>query len=142
MGIRKRQCRERIKVQPTGTYKTGAIKTDTGKVYIAPGTAGTCVIELKNTSSEVSEDYTISADDVTNWSAPQNLKLNGVAAASFTDVTGTLAIGETKQVTINWEWPYYTSDTDDGEDTIDGKAADDMSIKFLVKGVQTKPTTD
>ena len=127
----------------TGTYVSGAVKTENGSVYIAPGTSGKCDITVANTTSEVAVDYTISAKDVNDWTAPKNLQLNGVAAASFADVTGTLAIGESKTVSINWTWPYGNGDeTEDGEDTDDGVAAKDMVIKFAISGVQKKPTTN
>ena len=115
---------------------------------IAPGTKGTCNIELSNTKSDVGVNYTITVKEV---SGPQNLvfKNKSTQLAVGSTITGKLKAGEeTKTVAISWEWPYYTDDTDDAEDTIDGRTAagsattgtDEMKVTFDVTGVQTKPS--
>lgn len=115
---------------------------------IAPGTKGTCDIELSNTESEVGVNYTITIKEV---SGPQNLvfkyKSNELAVDST--VTGKLKVGETKTVSISWTWPYETDEgAGDAADTLDGRTAahkattgtDEMKVTFDVTGVQTKPS--
>ena len=99
---------------------------------IAPGTSGSFVIELSNENTEVGVDYTINLGNVTN--KPTNLTFNG-----GTTYTGTLTPGETgKEVTINWEWPYETTDGD-ADDTADGEAANTMTVNATITGVQVQP---
>lgn len=100
---------------------------------IAPGTSGSFVIELSNEHSEVGVDYTITLGNTTNQ--PTNLTFSGGGT-----YTGTLTPGETgKQVTVNWSWPYETTDGDD-EDTADGVAANTMTVNATITGVQVEPT--
>ena len=126
---------------------TSGVKTGTlvnGK--IAPGTEGNCVIELSNETGEVSVDYTIAVDAAAT-TTPKNLLVKNHedtdygALTSFTIVGAEpIAINGTKTVTIDWKWPYETgTDEDDANDTDDGEAAADMSIKFIVTGVQSDP---
>jgi len=115
---------------------------------IAPGTKGTCNIELSNTESEVGVNYTITIKEV---SGPQNLVVKYGSKPVVVDgkITGKLEVKETKNVAISWTWPYETdSGAGDTADTIDGRTAagqattgtDEMKITFDVSGVQTKPT--
>jgi len=115
---------------------------------IAPGTKGTCNIELSNANSEVGVNYTITIKEV---SGPQNLvfKYGSNVLAVNSTVTGKLKVGGTKTVSISWAWPYETdSGAGDTADTIDGRTAadnattgtDEMKVTFDVTGVQTKPT--
>lgn len=117
---------------------------------IAPGTAGTCTIELSNANSEVGVEYTIKLSSITNQ--PTNLKFyktkngtnysNPLTTTSGT-VTGTIAPQAASSVTetIYWVWPYETgTDADDVADTTDGVAANTMNITFEISGVQTEPT--
>ena len=115
---------------------------------IAPGTSGTCEIEIANAQSEVGVKYTIT---VAELNAPQNVEFtkdDGTAIAKNGTITGTLKPGESaKKVKINWKWKYYTSDADDGEDTIDGRTAagkastgvDKLEATFNISGVQVQP---
>ena len=114
---------------------------------IAPGTKGTCTFALANTRSEVGVNYTIT---LTSLSGPQNLvfKNGGASIVQGGTITGTLAPGASAEtITIDWEWPYYTNDADDEEDTIDGRTAageastgtDTMEVTFDISGVQVQP---
>ena len=131
----------------TSTVVSGALATAAsgGDIIIAPGTSGTCTIELKNTTSEVKVKYEISSPVLNG--APTNLKLNGAAADSFTPVTGYIDMGGTDTATITWEWPYETGTPTDGvapgdeDDTDDGEAGGNMTVTFTVKGIQVNPAT-
>ena len=126
----------------TSSVKTGTLVND----KIAPGTEGNCVIELSNSTGEVSVDYTIEVD-ATNTTTPTNLLVKNHEDTDYSALTNftivgaePIAINGTKTVTIDWKWPYETgTDADDENDTDDGENADDMSIKFIVTGVQSDP---
>ena len=141
----------------TGTYVSGAIKTENGKVIIAPGTKGECVVKLSNEQSDVAVDYKITAD-ATASTVPTNLKLTGdgntaTTLGSFVK-TGTLAIGaKNKEVKIGWEWPYETGDdvssgaivdNQKSGDTVDNSDASKttMTLSFKIQGIQKKPTAN
>lgn len=137
-----------IECSITSTVQSGAIKASTtDKPIIAPGTSGKCDIQVANTTSEVKVKYTISLADDGLVNAPKNLKLNGSAASSFAGVTDYLAMGASKTESITWDWPYETGDAADGvvpgdeDDTNDGEAGEDMTIKFKITGVQVNPAT-
>ena len=109
---------------------------------IAPGTTGSFTIELSNENTEVGVDYSIA---LSNSNAPANLvfKNGNTVLGSGDTITGTLTPGETgRQVTVNWEWPYYTSASDDAEDTADGEAAESMSITATITGTQVQPVLE
>lgn len=140
----------------TGTYVSGAIKTENGKVIIAPGTKGECVVKLSNKQSDVAVDYKITAD-ATASTVPTNLKLTGDGNTATTldsfVKTGTLAIGaDDVEVKIGWEWPYETGDAvssgaivdnQKSGDTVDNSDADKtMTLSFKIQGIQQKPTTN
>ena len=105
---------------------------------IAPGTSGSFVIELSNANTEVGVDYSIS---LSNTNAPSNIVFtSGGSAIGNNPITGTLTPGEaTRQITVDWEWPYYTSAADDVEDTADGENANTMTITATITGVQVEP---
>ncbi len=117
---------------------------------IAPGTSGTCTLELSNENSEVGVKYTLKATGVSG--VPSNLVLTYtndqnqvVNLTQGATVTGTMAPGETgKTFVVNWEWPYYTSDADDIEDTNNGIAGGEngtkMVLNFSVSGEQVQPS--
>ena len=113
---------------------------------IAPGTKGTCKIQLSNTLSEVGVDYTVTVSTATG---PTNLifKNGNKTITSGGSFTGNLTPGQAAQtVKIDWEWPYETTDGDDA-DTLDGRTAagkavngkKTMNVTFNVSGVQTRP---
>ena len=132
-----------LKCDLTGTYNSETLVN--GK--IAPGTKGTCEFELSNKNSEVGVDYTITLAKMTG---PQNVvfKYDGNYVAEGQTIAGSLKLNETKTITVDWEWKYYVSATDDAEDTIDGRTAagnattgtDKMEVTFNVSGVQADPT--
>lgn len=141
----------------TDTYVSGAIRTENGKVIIAPGTKGECVVKLSNEQSDVAVDYKITAD-ATASTVPTNLKLTGdgntaTTLGSFVK-TGTLAIGaKNKEVKIGWEWPYETGDdvssgaivdNQKSGDTVDNSDASKttMTLSFKIQGIQKKPTAN
>lgn len=130
----------------TGTYDS--TKLVNGK--IAPGTTGTCAIELKNLSSEVGVSYTVKVSSFTG--APQNLVLNehgtnNVLTTTSGSISGSLNINGTATVNVDWEWPYETGSdettiaSEDAEDTSDGENASGsaMAIEFAIEGVQINP---
>ena len=114
---------------------------------IAPGTTGTCEIELSNKNSEVGVTFTITASSVTG--KPTNLTLNYVDSgdsantgtlAQNTAITGTMIPGETgRKITVNWAWPYNNTDANNLIDSADGEAAGQMGITFNVSGEQIQP---
>ena len=104
---------------------------------IAPGTSGSFAIDLSNANTEVGVDYSIS---LSNTNAPANLVFTSGGNAISGPITGTLTPGQTGEtVTVNWEWPYYTSAADDVEDTTDGENANTMTITATITGVQVEP---
>lgn len=115
----------------TSTVKAGTLVN--GK--IAPGTSGTCTFELSNKEGDVAVQYSMTKSD--SSTAPANLVLTNDGAAS-----GTIAPDSTATVTIEWEWPYYTNNADDVEDTADGVAANGMNLVFNITGTQVDPRTN
>ena len=108
---------------------------------IAPGTSGSFDIELSNLQSEVGVDFTIAFTGTSN--VPKNLVFKqGTTVIDPTNgtITGHIARGEESKVPLTWEWAYYTNATDDGEDTTDGVAANEMTITAVITGVQTQPS--
>ena len=101
---------------------------------IAPGTSGNFIVQLSNENSEVGVNFTMSFDDV---DFPKNIVVN-----SGNDITGQIAVGETLEVKVPWEWAYYVDAAEDAEDTTDGKTAvtaPDLTLDFTITGVQTQP---
>lgn len=129
--------------------KDGTVATGTPTI-IAPGTSGTCTLELSNSQSEVAVDYTITvitAGDEKSSNVPTNLKLSsdGLNYGSLDDFTtsGSIAAGAsgTKTVTIHWQWPYEGADSSyDEDDTEDGEAGNNMQINFKIDAVQHNPS--
>ncbi|MBR0133869.1 hypothetical protein IJM16_01220 [Candidatus Saccharibacteria bacterium] len=127
------------------TYKPSTLVA--GK--IAPGTKGTCIIELSNKNSEVGVNYTVK---ISKLSGPANLVFtkDSEPIASNHEITGTLKPGEElkygNSIKIDWEWPYETTNGDDA-DTLDGRTAadhttegtDKMEVTFEISGYQVQP---
>lgn len=112
---------------------------------IAPGTSGTFNIVLANKTSEVGVDFTIEFTGTEN--VPNNLVFKAGTSAvnvSSQKITGKIAQNGEITIPVSWEWPYETGstpyDTEDGEDTTDGKAAKTMTLKTVITGVQTAPS--
>lgn len=125
-----------LKCDPTKTYNEDTLVD--GK--IAPGTTGTCEIELSNEGGEVGVSYTITPA-VSGKPTNLVLTMGGAAFNGTTPITGTLTPGETgKKISIDWEWPYNNTDENNAIDTSEGEAAGTMSITFSIVGEQVEPT--
>lgn len=125
----------------------GEIDCDLEKTYnastlvankIAPGTKGTCTIEISNENSEVGVRYEIAP--ATEMGGPTNLIFTYDSSK-----TGTIAPGGSATATVNWEWPYETGTVAEGvaegdsDDTSDGEDPGSMTVKFKISGVQVQP---
>lgn len=115
---------------------------------IAPGTSGTFDIVVANTNSEVGINYDIIFGSMTN--VPTNLvfKIGGsVVDVTTKKITGTLPVGQSETISINWEWPYETpanSSAGDAADIANGTASDanrTMTFTATINGTQTTPST-
>ncbi len=98
---------------------------------IAPGTSGRFDIELSNENSEVGVEFSVV---LSKTNAPSNLVFS-----TGDTITGKIAAGEKLTIPVTFSWPYYTSASDDAEDTTDGKAAQDMTITAAITGTQVQP---
>ena len=134
-----------FKCDLTETYTNVRPAAENAPVIIAPGTAGACNVTLSNKKSDVAVDYTITLKE--SDGVPANLLLNGVSMNNFS-AAGTLAIdANATPVNINWTWPYETDSNNDASDgisgdtadTTDGEAGKNMTLTFVVKGVQKQP---
>lgn len=113
-------------------------KVTTGK--IAPGTDGSFDVSLDGSGSDVTIDYVIKIDDITN--KPANLKFYTDSAFSeelnlTTGLTGSIALNAlaTPVVkTVYWQWVYGSEVVDNGDA---GKA---MTFTISVTGTQSDPT--
>ena len=119
---------------------------------IAPGTSGTFTIDLDNTGSEVGVDFTITFSTATG--VPSNLvfKQNGVTVdPTSQSITGYIAVGETLDVPLTWEWAYETGTVTNGiaagdsADTTNGSpeavADRTMTVSAKITGIQVDPAT-
>lgn len=128
------------------TYDPSTLSAD----MIAPGTKGTCEIELSNKNSDVAVAYTIT---LTELAGPKNVtfEYDGATIAKNGTITGTLKPGEEltgdNAIKIDWNWAYYTSPADDDADTKDGLTAAGnstegkatMDVTFSISGYQVQP---
>ena len=117
---------------------------------IAPGTSGSFVINVKNTS-DVGANVSVALGSVTG-TVPTNMKFYSDSAhtteitpGSFTK-TGVLAAGNSTglNVTIYWAWPYETpasSSAGDAADTTAGTTPATLSIPVTITGTQVAPST-
>ncbi|MBR6512570.1 MAG: hypothetical protein IKT24_03785 [Clostridia bacterium] len=107
---------------PTAKFDIASTITDTNAAdnqdatLICPGTEGKFEFVIVN-NSQVDADYVITLDKT------------GLAdledVITFTDnntLTGVIAQGATKTVTITWEWPFHVDAATDNKDTAHGKA--------------------
>lgn len=132
-----------LTINLAGTYDPTTLVAN----KIAPGTQGSFDIAVKNGTSEVGVDWTITLKDVTD--KPKNLKF--YKDSGFTTeltpgtstITGQLIAGDSTGLTvpIYWKWAYETTEiaTNDPIDTTDGEAAKTLTIGVDIKGVQTEP---
>ena len=113
---------------------------------IAPGTEGEFSIELSKTTSETGVDYTISFGEASN--VTDSFKFydeeNNVIDITSDTLTGTINIGATETIIIKWVWTYEVDETQNGKDTVLGKAGgasgEKLTLPITIKGVQTQPT--
>ena len=130
---------ETLSVNLAQNYDTN--KLASGK--IAPGTAGSFSINLKNTS-DVGVSYTITMGSPASGSIPTNLKFYSddtyQTEITSTGLTGTLNVGATATTkTIYWKWDYETANGDSA-DTSDGTAHASLTIPVTITGTQVQPT--
>ena len=106
---------------------------------LAPGTSGTCTLELSNANSQVGVSYTITPS-ITGKPSNLVLSYNGNAFSNSTPITGTMTPGETgKVITIDWTWPYNNTDANNLVDSQDGAAGGELSIVFNIAAEQVQP---
>lgn len=131
------------------TYNADTLVENT----IAPGTSGSFDIEIDATGSEVGINYEVSFANEKN--KPQNLQFtyegNTVNFVKELEqfLSGTIAANseqKKKLITIYWEWPYETGETEEEkkiqneEDTEDGKTLAEYQFDVIVTGKQVEPT--
>lgn len=110
----------------TWTDSNGSAEEDvvsTPKKLLAPGTKGSFNLIVKN-DSQVNAKFDITFDFAGLSTLPLNFtyKIGSNSYASGDDID--LAIGETKTVTVEWEWPYEAvAPRTDADDTDLGAAA-------------------
>lgn len=119
---------------------------------IAPGTSGNFKIKIDATDSEVGIGYIIKFENETN--KPTNLKFTyeNNTYNSISDLQekliGTIGandVNKTKEININWSWPYETGTTkeqilaNDKIDTEQGKKLSNYSFDVIVTGTQVMP---
>lgn len=118
---------------------------------IAPGTKGSFIINIDASESEVGLKYEIYSHAQINQ--PQNLRFiyNGEKYINLQDVLNQLTgyiyandSNKTRQLEIEWEWPYQTQTTDDNiiqEDHLDRLAQIGKEFQFdiYVRGTQINP---
>ena len=122
---------------------------------IAPGTKGSFDIVIDATGSEVGVDYEVNVAEETNL--PTNLlykvTVDGETSESYTSLTelaedklmGNLDTvnGEyTKNITVEWEWPYETINENgvsdgDAADLVDG-TKDNLNYEFVLQIIGTQ----
>lgn len=132
---------------------------------MAPGTDGSLTSSLDVTGTEVDVAYTVtlvSVDPVdANSVIPQNLVLkaddgtviykNKAIVGSGEIATGTIPAGSTGasakvDKALKWEWPFETGttpeekQTNNAQDTADGKKAGSLKITYKIEAVQVEPT--
>ena len=123
---------------------------------IAPGTSGSFDIVIDATGSEVGVDYEVNVSEETNL--PTNLMykatIDGKTTEQYSSLTelaedklfGNLDTvnGEFKKtITVDWEWPYETVDTNgsviegDAADITDG-TKDNLNYEFVLEIIGTQ----
>ena len=121
---------------------------------VAPGTSGNFQINLDSTDSDVGVFYTINFENETR--KPTNLKFE-YRGDIYPDlgrlrnvIIGTLcadATDKTKTITIGWNWPYETGETEEEIeknnriDTEEAKKINDYTFDIVVTGTQVQPAS-
>jgi len=83
-----------------------------GEEFIAPGSAGTYVFTIENNeTAEVTYQITIGLGPDAQIELPVRYRIDGIGEFLPLDelevVSGTLAAGAERDVTLEWEWPFY-----------------------------------
>ena len=112
-------------VKMTGGKNVG----DDGKKLVAPGTKGSFDIVIKN-ESEVNAEYAVAFTSTLN-DVPIKLTIDDVALADI-EFTA-IGMGETKTVTVNWEWTFEAgrdaADTELGLDPVEVTVAAVVTVQ-------------
>lgn len=119
---------------------------------IAPGTKGAFTITIDATNSEVGVHYDLNIENETQ--KPKNLffVFEGQNYSSIEQIfritSNTIdanAENKTREITINWEWPYEIGETEPEklknnlQDTNDTKTLDNYTFDVVVTGTQVRP---
>lgn len=130
------------------TYRADTLAQNT----IAPGTSGSFDIKIDTTGSEVGINYDVKFENENN--KPQNLNFtyDGHTVSNIKELeqflTGTIDANSNEKVkimTIEWNWPYETGNSEtekmaqDAEDTNDGTTIEQYSFDIIVTGMQVNP---
>lgn len=130
------------------TYKAETLAQNT----IAPGTRGSFDIIIDTTGSEVGISYDVKFEN--EQSKPENLRYtyDGHTVNNIKELeqflTGTIEANsneKVKTITIEWNWPYETGNTEkekierDLKDTNDGKLLEQFKFDIIVTGTQVEP---
>lgn len=130
------------------TYRADTLAQNT----IAPGTSGSFDIKIDTTGSEVGINYDVKFENENN--KPQNLNFtyDGHTVSNIKELeqflTGTIDANSNEKIkimTIEWNWPYETGNSEtekmaqDIEDTNDGKTLEQYSFDIIVTGMQVNP---
>lgn len=130
------------------TYRADTLAQNT----IAPGTSGSFDIKIDTTGSEVGINYNVKFENEKN--KPQNLNFiyDGHVVSTIKELeqflTGTIDANSNEKVkimTIEWNWPYETGNSEtekiaqDIEDTNDGTTIEQYSFDIIVTGMQVNP---
>ena len=99
----------------TNTNPTAGVAKSVADNVIAPGTKGEFTVALSN-ASEVAAKYTVAFD------TPDNTPL--VFTVVDAELTGTMEIGGTANVTIKWEWPFETTNGDAADTAFAGSSVE------------------
>ena len=123
-----------------------------GSGRIAPGTAGSFNVAVKNGTSETGVDFTVKLNSISGTTIPANLKFykdSGYTTEltpGTSTITGQLTAGDSTGVSvpIYWRWEFGSSndvsDSVNVADTTAGTAGSSLTIGVDITGVQTQPS--
>ena len=127
-------------------------ETDVATRKIAPGTSGLFQIQVKN-DSEVNANYAIGLVETNTSSVPIEYSTNGTtwvtSVASLNASTTSIAMNETKTLTVYWRWAFegadsinFTSTQTDITDTALGFGANTTAATVTVTATITLTQVD
>lgn len=113
----------------------GNAENDVAEGLIAPGTSGAFEFALENTS-DVTAKYEIKLDVTNTNNIPLEFSFTGEENSWTTDLTDlvatdAMAIGSSKNVTVQWRWPF--GDTTVTDATLGGKT---VTVKATITATQ------